>query len=174
MLAVLGRSARRRAADQLAGAALAELGWSGGAARQAVRAWQLQPSRFVVAGAPGDDLAGVLAKARRLAGPVGVLAGEQRVTVAAVQPSRHAWLVWRTAHLSCCCRLPSWACCLPARCTAPYFKVCWPSCRRVWIDMRGGGRRDHRAPHCVRLQDHPAAVGPCCFQHACRLSHAAL
>ncbi|KAI3424813.1 hypothetical protein D9Q98_008199 [Chlorella vulgaris] len=54
--------------------------WPGGIAkkieRQPSKHWQLQPSRCVVAGASGGgEQAQVLAKARRLSAPVGVLAG---------------------------------------------------------------------------------------------------
>ncbi|KAL4855886.1 putative membrane transporter protein [Chlorella vulgaris] len=79
MLATLGRTARRRAASMLEDAA-AQYVCPGGIAKQIERQpskhWQLQPSRCVVAGASGGgEQAQVLAKARRLSAPVGVLAG---------------------------------------------------------------------------------------------------
>jgi hypothetical protein len=79
MLAALGRTARRRAASMLEDAAAPHV-WPGGIAKQIERQpskhWQLQPSRCVVAGGSGGgEQAQVLAKARRLSAPVGVLAG---------------------------------------------------------------------------------------------------
>jgi uncharacterized membrane protein YfcA len=80
MLAAAGQLARRRAAGQLAEAAAdcaSGTGTSaaGSAARQALRrGWQLQPSHHVATGS-GEQQAAVLGKARRMAGPVGLLAG---------------------------------------------------------------------------------------------------
>ena len=89
LAAALGSIARRCTGAQLAEAAAAASrhGWSAagsGAARvpatwqAAARSWQLQPSRCVGAGVAGGaepQVAAALVKARKLAGPVGVVAG---------------------------------------------------------------------------------------------------
>lgn len=80
MLAAAGRLARRQAAQLAEAAASTPCSCGGGsscggmALRQTAQHWQLQPSRFVVTEA-GSEQAAVLAKARRMAGPVGVVAG---------------------------------------------------------------------------------------------------